>query len=107
MLLPCGHRILVQQEQYEEHDEVFKRARAAGIEISKDSNVRYQDGVDVGVIIQVGPTAWKDFGEHPWAGVGDKVYFAKHAGKKVADPQNKDGLFVILNDEDVVAVIKE
>lgn len=107
MLLPCGHRILVQQEQYEEHDEVFKRARAVGIEISKDSNVRYQESVDVGTILEVGPTAWKDFGDSPWAQVGDRVYFAKHAGKKVEDPSNKDKHYVILNDEDVVAVIKE
>jgi co-chaperonin GroES (HSP10) len=107
MLIPCGHRVLVQQEHYEEHDELFKRARAVGIEIAKDKDVRYQESVDVGTILSVGPTAWKDFGEHPWAKVGDKIYFAKHAGKKVEDPENKDKLYVILNDEDVVAVIKE
>lgn len=107
MLLPCGHRILVEQEQYEEHDEVFKRARAAGIEISKDPKTRYQESVDIGIVLQVGPTAWKDFGDSPWAAVGDKVYFAKHAGKQVEDPENKDKHYVILNDEDVVAVIKE
>lgn len=107
MIKPCGHRILVRQEKYEENDEVFKRARAAGLEIAKDSNVRYQESVDVGVIIDVGDTAWKDFGGAPWATIGEKVYFAKHAGKKVDDPNDKDNHYVILNDEDVVAVIKE
>ncbi len=107
MIIPCGHRILVQQELYEENDEVFRRARQAGIEIAKDSNTRYQESVDVGIVLLVGPTAWKDFGDMPWASAGDKVYFAKHAGKKVEDPQNKDKHYVILNDEDIVAVIKE
>ena len=48
MIFPCGHRVLVQQELYEENDEVFRRARQAGIEIAKDSNTRYQESVDVG-----------------------------------------------------------
>lgn len=106
MLIPCGHRILVLQEKYDEQDEVFKRAKAVGIEIAKDKDVRYQESVDVGTIVSIGTTAWKDFGG-AWAEVGNKVYFAKHAGKKVEDPQDKENHYVILNDEDVVAVIKE
>jgi co-chaperonin GroES (HSP10) len=107
MIIPTGHRILVKQEVYEEMDEVFKSAKAAGIEIVKDKQVRYQDSVDKGVIVAVGATAWKDFGGEPWAVVGDSVVFAKHAGKKVEDPEDKDTHYVVLNDEDIVAIVKE
>ena len=88
---------------------MFKSARAAGIQLVKDKNVRYQDSVDKGVLIAIGPTAWKgnDFGDMPWAEVGDTIVFAKHAGKKVEDPQDKDTHYVVLNDEDICAVIKE
>ena len=107
MIIPTGHRVLVKQTAYDEKDEVFKSAAKAGIVIQKDPNVRYQESVDEGVIIDVGPTAWKDFGGEPWAKVGDTIVFAKHAGKKVVDPSDKDTHYVVLNDEDVVAIIKE
>jgi co-chaperonin GroES (HSP10) len=106
MIIPAGHRILVKQDAYDEKDEVFRSARAAGIEVIKDKTVRYQESVDVGTIIKVGPTAWKDFGGSPWAEEGDKVVFAKHAGKRVEDPEDKDSHYVILNDEDIVAIVK-
>ena len=107
MIIPTGHRVLVKQHVYEETDAVFKSAKAMGIEIVKDGAVRYQDSVDKGEIVSIGPTAWDDFGKVPWASVGDTVVFAKHAGKKVEDPQDKDTNYVVLNDEDIVAIIKE
>lgn len=106
MIVPCGHRVLVKQIDYDEHDEVFKSAKSLGLEIVKDKQVRYQASVDEGVILAIGSTAWKDFGGE-WANVGDKVVFAKNAGKLVQDPSDKDGHYVVLNDEDIVAVIKE
>jgi co-chaperonin GroES (HSP10) len=106
MLVPVGHRILVEQEQFDETDEVFKSAKAIGLILAKDPNTRYQESVDVGVIRAIGKDAWKDLGQD-WAAVGDKIYFAKHAGKKVEDPDNKDKLYVILNDDDVCAIIRE
>lgn len=107
MIIPAGHRVLVKQERYDDHDEVYRSARQAGIEIVKDQGVRYQASVDKGVITAVGPTAWKDFGSEPWAKVGDTVVFAKNAGKSVTDPADKDTPYVVLNDEDIVAVIGE
>ncbi len=107
MIIPSGHRVLVRQERYDEHDEVFKAAKAIGLEIVKDKEVRYQASVDKGVVVAVGSTAWKDFGGEPWAHVGDVVVFAKNAGKTVEDPNDKDTPYVILNDEDIVAVVKE
>lgn len=106
-IIPKGHRVLIKQERYDEHDEVFASAKKAGIVIETDKNVRYQAGVDKGTVVAVGETAWKDFGGSPWAVVGEVVLFAKNAGKTVEDPQDKDVPYVILNDEDIVAVIKE
>lgn len=107
MIFPAGHRILVEQEEYVEHDEVLRSAKRAGIEIVQDKSVRYQESVDKGVILAIGPTAWKDFGGVNWAEVGDTVVFAKHAGKRVEDPENDKKHLVILNDEDVVAIVRK
>ena len=105
MISPCGHRVLVRQTNYDEHDPVFASAKAAGLQIATDPKVRYQASVDEGVIVSVGPTAWKDFGDD-WAKIGDHIVFAKNAGKNVKDPEDEDTHYVLLNDEDVVAVIK-
>lgn len=112
MITPCGHRVLVRQEKYEEQDEVFRSARGAGIEIITDRNVRYQASVDKGTIVSIGKTAWKDFGDAPWAEKGDMVVFAKNAGKMVHDPVEKDvpekdrTPYVLLNDEDIIAILR-
>lgn len=107
MIIPKGHRVLVKQERFDEHDEVFASAKKAGIVIETDKNVRYQASVDKGTVVAIGATAWVDFGGTPWAEVGETVLFAKNAGKSVEDPEDPETPFVILNDEDIVAVIKE
>jgi len=107
-----GHRVLVKQEKIHEHDLVYKRAKEAGLQIEFDKDVRYQAAIDQGVIVDVGSTAWNDFGGTPWASVGDTVIFVKHAGKSVIDPdeidlKNEDQTpYVILNDEDILAVVE-
>ena len=107
MIIPAGHRVVVRQEKYDEHDEVFAAAKRVGIEIVKDRETRYQASVDKGTIVSIGPTAWADFGGVNWAQIGDTVVFAKNAGKTVEDPQDKTTSYVVLNDEDIVAIIKE
>jgi co-chaperonin GroES (HSP10) len=108
MIIPAGHRVLVEQVDFQEQDEVYKSATAVGIVLVHDKNVRNQESVDVGTIVLVGPNAWKGFdGGEPWAQIGDTIVFARHAGKRVDDPAAKDRHFLVLNDDDVVAVIKE
>lgn len=104
-LIPCGHRVIVETKDYDEHDEVMASARRAGLEIIKDSKTRYQASVDKGVIVAIGPTAWTDFGE-PWAKLGDEVVFAKNSGRLVEDPEAKDRHFVAMNDEDIILVVR-
>lgn len=111
-IVPCGHRVLVRQDKVDEHDIVLKKAREAGLELALDRQTRYQFGVDEGIVVKVGATAWKDFGGEPWAKEGDRVIFAKNTGKVVVDPSEKElkeddrTPYVILNDEDIVAVVR-
>lgn len=106
MIKVCGHRILVKPKLLEETDDVFKKAKAFGLEVVRDDRAREHESVDQGVVLSIGPTAWKDFGGEPWAEVGDTIVYAKYAGKLVVDPTTKEK-FICLNDEDIVAILKE
>lgn len=109
MIKPCGHRLVVKAYKHAEVDEVtkkhlefYKSLTIAGTETRADASV------DKGIVLSIGPTAWKNdsFGHDPWCKVGDEIIFAKFAGKIVTDPDTNEDVF-ILNDEDVVAVVKE
>lgn len=100
---PCGHRLLVKPTALEDHDEVFKKAKSAGIQFL-DKDVRAeQSAVDTGEVLSIGPTAFKDFGGDPWCKVGDTVVYARHSGKQIKDGETE---YLALNDEDIVAVME-
>lgn len=99
-VIPCGHRILVKPEKLQDVDPIFKAARAAGIDVPDFAKKQEQAAMDKGTVLAIGPTAFKDFGGEAWCSVGDKIAFAKYGGKFVDD-------VLILNDEDVVCVLKE
>ena len=103
---PCGHRLTVKPYKQEELDDVTKSAKAAGLIVINENAKREDASVDRGFVLAIGPTAWKDFNSEPWCKVGDEVLFAKFAGKIVTDPETQQDVF-ILNDEDIVAVVKE
>lgn len=107
MIHPCGHRLVVKAYKHADIDEVTKKhaefmksLTIVGTETRNDASV------DKGIVISIGPTAWKDFHGTPWCKVGDEVIFAKFAGKIVKDEDDNEDYF-ILNDEDIVAVTKE
>ena len=102
---PVLHRVLVKPEAVEEVDELIKRAKAAGIEVQLDK--REQAAVEVGTVVLVGSTAYKEFGtiaEDQGVVPGAKVYFAKYSGKTVKIGEDKH---LLLNDEDIVGVISD
>lgn len=107
-VIPCGHRLVVRPYKQEEVDPVLKKSQEflKSFEIVNDNKKREDASVDRGVVLSVGPTAWKDFGGNAWCKVGDIILFAKFAGKFIDDPETKETV-CILNDEDVVAVIQE
>lgn len=96
---PAGHRVLVKQDEISEVDKQYASARKAGLIVQTEA--REQAGVDSGVVIAIGPNAFKDFGGEAWCSVGDRIAFAKYSGKVVEDGDDK---FIVLNDEDVVYV---
>ena len=104
MIKPVLHRVLVKPVNIEESDELLRRARAAGIELSLDK--REQKAVELGVVQAIGSTAFDAFGSTAFAeGIeeGTTVIFAKYAGKEVKDGETS---LLILNDEDIVGVVK-
>jgi co-chaperonin GroES (HSP10) len=107
MIIPVLHRILIRQDKLEDKDEHFSRAKKSGIFIpTMDEHAREQAAVDSGTVLAIGATAFKDFGTESPIKVGDTIVFARHAGKTVVDPESGEKL-TCLNDEDVVAILKE
>lgn len=108
MIKPAGHRLVVKPFKQEEVDPVLKKAQESGFlknfEIVNSNKAREDASVDKGVVLDIGPTAWKDFGGEAWCKKGDVILFAKFAGKFTTDPETEEDV-VILNDEDVVAVV--
>ena len=107
MIEPVSHRIVVKPFDIMESDAVYKSAKASGIVLSgEDKLKREQAGVDRGTVIAMGPTVFKDFECPNTINVGDDIVYAKYAGKEVEDPETKE-MFTIINDEDVVAILRK
>jgi co-chaperonin GroES (HSP10) len=96
-ITPCGHRIIVRPDSIPE--------RQGTLYLPTTTREREKYAQTFGVIVAIGPTAWKAFDSgEPWAKVGDHISFAKYGGYLVEDPETKEH-FRILNDEDCVSVI--
>ena len=98
MIVPAGHRVLVKIDEVEEKTN-------GGIFIPKTSQEQQEEAGIFGTLVAVGETAWKDFGGKAWAAVGDRVMIAKYGGFVAKEPGSSEK-FRILNDEDIVAVLR-
>ena len=97
MIVPLLHRVLVKADKVETKTE-------SGIILTIDEK-RENAAAETGVILAIGPTCFKDYGGSPTdINVGDKIAFAKYAGKTIKENGEE---FVLLNDEDIVALIKD
>jgi co-chaperonin GroES (HSP10) len=119
-LNPVGHRVMVRPSKIEEEqllDDDLPGLKSKGFIINKPDGQHRRDaaGTDSGVVVAVGPSAWKlaqygygDEGWTPWAKVGDRVVFGRYAGKLLKDPETgEEDVFMIINDDDIQAVITE
>jgi co-chaperonin GroES (HSP10) len=108
MITVCGHRVMIKTLEVEDVDDVFANAKRAGIELldSAEAAQLRKNAVDRGVVLGIGSTAFKDFGVTPWCAIGDVIVYSRYAGKTITDPQSKE-VYTIINDEDVIATIKE
>jgi co-chaperonin GroES (HSP10) len=104
-----GHRLLIKPDAVREQKNVDLPSGLKGVgfevHLPNDLEKREEAGTQVGTVIQVGPTAWRAFDGNdpswkPWCKAGDRIIFAKYAGKWIEDPETKEKFFVI-NDEDV------
>lgn len=112
MITPVGHRLTVKPYAQKDLDplmaKTLKSEYLKGFEVVNSNEDRENASVDRGVVLAIGPTCWQNesHGYTPWCKVGDEILFAKFAGKFVKDPETNLDVF-ILNDEDVVAIVKE
>lgn len=111
-LNPVGHRIIIKPDKIEEEQQLEREhgaLAATGFTVVKpgQQEKREKRAVTTGVVVAVGPDAWKVFkAEVPWAKVGDKVEFARYAGELIYHPDTKEELFV-MNDEDILVIHEE
>lgn len=106
MIIVPGHRVLVKPDKLEEADPFYQRAAKAGLALPREHEDlrRAEAAVDRGVVVAIGPTAWRDFGGEPWCQVGDRIAYAKFSGKTVTEGETN---YLVINDEDVVCILKE
>ena len=115
-----GHKVLIEPdqvagaEQLKGSEEALELKTESGIILATGEQAETdiktnQHKVDMGVVVSVGPDAWKAFGKDftgkPWAKVGDKVIYARFGGIIVENPINSKD-YILINDEDVNIVIE-
>jgi len=101
MIEPVIHRIVIKPDTLEDIDPMYRKAQAAGISIPEMAEAKMErNGVDRGVVMAIGPTAFKDFGAVDVVQVGDYIAYARYAGKKIKDVDEVE--YLVINDEDVV-----
>lgn len=102
------HRIAVRPFDFNDFDEGRKKLKELGWVLPEvERGVRAQASVDVGVIEQIGPTAYEGFSSEIPVKVGDVVSYVKGAGKELKNPFNEKDTVVVLNDEDIIAIFTE
>ena len=58
-------------------------------------------------LIAIGDKAWSGFADGaPWAKIGDRVKYAKYANMRICDPDNEKIELLLLNDNDIFAVVE-
>jgi len=78
-----------------------------GLYLAPSTMERRKNERVIGTIVAIGKTAWLGFDKgEPWAEAGDKILYARYGGCTVKDPETQEE-FIILNDEDVIAIVKE
>jgi co-chaperonin GroES (HSP10) len=100
------HRLVVKPVDLVVYDEVRAKMKELGFEEAVTEETKYhKTQVDQGTVLDVGPTAFRDYVqkynlEIPIK-VGMTVTYARHSGKTVKDPESGEEV-VILNDEDIL-----
>jgi len=99
MIIPLLHRIILKL------DDVEKKT-ASGIVIPESVTDKERKAVEVGTVISIGPTAFKDYGgDENTIHVNDRVIIAKYSGKGLKDVDGVE--YIAVNDEDIICILKD
>lgn len=91
------HHILIDSDKKE-------TVSPGGIVIPDQILEKERKAVEYGTVLQVGPTAYTDYGRDPSIiKVGDKVSFNRYSGKEITDLDDKK--YLIVNDSDVLCIL--
>lgn len=106
-----GHRVVVKPFSLEQQDKTYAAARRLNMELLEQDERKLHTGIDKGTVLEVGPTAFVALNPPdyniPWCKVGDTIAYARNAGKTIKTGENIDEYVLVINDEDVVTVIKD
>jgi chaperonin GroES len=92
-----GYRVLVKPDEIEKKTE-------AGIILVQDERVE-KSKLQTGECVALGSTCWRgESFDGPWCEVGDQILFGQHSGRFI---QIDDEQFLIMNDTDVLGVLKD
>lgn len=97
-------RLLVKPITLEEHDKVFAQAKAMGIALIEKTERQEATIISNGVVVQIGPMAFKDIGGVEQVKIGDRIDYVKHGGMFIVDPDDKTNKWYVIDDVDVLAV---
>jgi co-chaperonin GroES (HSP10) len=109
------HRVLIERDVPQDTDAIRtkKALNASGfvapqwVQDNLDKQaLRENASMDRGVVLDIGETAFQDYHIAPPIKVGDYICYAKFGGKDVEDPETGKVL-VVINDEDVVAILSK
>lgn len=103
------HRIAVRPMDIDDWDASRRKAKELGFALAPIDTLggdkeRMALNVDIGEVLQIGPTAYNDFKIDVPVKVGDVVAYVKSAGKLIKNPFT-DEKILALNDEDIVAIL--
>jgi len=101
MIEALGNRVIIKPDSIEEVTE-------GGIVIAQTPTYVREEkaATSTGVVVDYGEAAWLDpvMGGEPWVARGDRVVFARYAGKFVTDPEDNEE-YVVINDDAIQARI--
>lgn len=107
------HRVLVKRDKQTNTEAVKTKQALAKSGFAIPDSVREEldkkalredASMDRGVVLQIGETAFRDYGIECPIKVGDYISYARFGGKDVVDPEDEE-TYVVINDEDVVALL--
>jgi co-chaperonin GroES (HSP10) len=110
MVVIILNRVLVELEELKTSHEIkMPDGSVVKMELAYgEMEQRHKASVTEGTVVQIGPDAFSDYGytETKPLAIGDRVQFAKFAGRVVFDPDEPTKRMAVINDEDVIAIIK-